>query len=75
MVEPKTIGQIKTAEPQSPTQRRHDLKVIVPQSQEIRTVEAFNATPAENTVQEIITGGNSSFRFLRLARIVLENGR
>ncbi|MCB9315393.1 MAG: 5-deoxy-glucuronate isomerase [Lewinellaceae bacterium] len=74
MVEPKTIGQIKTAEPQSPTQRRHDLKVIVPQSQEIRTVEAFNATPAENTVQEIITGGNSSFRFLRLARIVLENG-
>lgn len=74
MVEPKTIGRIKTAEPQSPAQRRHDLKVIVPVSHEIRTVEAFNAIPAENTVQEIITAGNSSFRFLRLARILLEKG-
>ncbi|MBI1226681.1 MAG: 5-keto-4-deoxyuronate isomerase [Bacteroidetes bacterium] len=74
MVQPKTIGADKTAAPKSPEERRHDLQVMVPLKHEIRKVEAFDATPA-NGVQEIITGDNSSFQFLRLARMVLkENG-
>ncbi len=74
MVQPKTIGQTLTAAPKSPQDRRHDLHVMVPLKNEIRKVEAFDATPAEG-VQEIITGKNSTFSFLRLARIVLKNGQ
>lgn len=73
MVQPKTIGASKTAPPKSPGERRHDLRVVVPVKNEIRTVEAFDATPSEG-VQEIITGDNSTFAFLRLTRIVLQNG-
>ncbi|MGH1435687.1 MAG: 5-deoxy-glucuronate isomerase [Lewinella sp.] len=73
MVQPKTIGKTKTISPQSPKERRHDLQVMVPQKNEIRKVEAFNAIPAPG-VQEIITEENSSFEFLRLARIVLQEG-
>ncbi len=74
MVQPKTIGQDKISTSKSPQARRHDLQVMVPVKNEIRKVEAFDATPAEG-VQEIITGGNSTFSFLRLARIVLKNGQ
>ena len=71
MVTPKTIGKDKTTTPQSPQDRRHDLQVMVPVKNEVRKVEAFDATPSAG-VQEIITGDNSSFRFLRLARIILD---
>ena len=75
MVQPKTIGQNRTTDKKTPRERRHDLQVMVPLKEEIRKVEAFDAVPALNSVQEIITAENSSFRFLRLARIVLEEGR
>ncbi|MBR9919391.1 MAG: 5-deoxy-glucuronate isomerase [Bacteroidetes bacterium] len=75
MVTPKTIGPNKTTTTsKSPADRRHDLEVMVPVKNEIRKVEAFEATPEANTVTEIITGDNSTFNFLRLARIVLEAG-
>ena len=70
MVQPKTIGSTKTSSTKSPADRRHDLQVMVPLKNEVRKVEAFDATPSEG-VQEIITGDNSSFQFLRLARIFL----
>lgn len=70
MVQPKTIGPAVKAAPKSPTERRHDLQVMVPVKNEIRKVEAFDTTPSEG-VSEIITGDNSTFEFLRLARIVL----
>lgn len=73
MVQPKTIGKNITASPQSPAARRHDLQVVVPIKNTIRKVEAFDATPAEG-VQEIITSDNSTFDFLRLTRIVLNDG-
>ncbi len=73
MVTPKTIGKEKTSSAKSPQERRHDIQVMVPVKNEIRKVEAFDATPGAG-VQEIITGDNSSFHFLRLARIRLEEG-
>lgn len=74
MVQPKTIGQNRAADKKTPHERRYDLQAMVPLKNEIRKVEAFDATPALNSVQEIITAENSSFRYLRLARIVLEGG-
>lgn len=74
MVQPKTIGETRTGSPKTPQQRRHDLRVAVPLKDEIRKVEAFDAAPALNEVQEIITADNSTFRYLRLARIALEGG-
>ncbi|GJM36607.1 MAG: hypothetical protein DHS20C18_56080 [Saprospiraceae bacterium] len=45
---------------------------MVPLKNEVRRVEAFDATPSDG-VQEIITADNSTFQFLRLARIVLKS--
>jgi 4-deoxy-L-threo-5-hexosulose-uronate ketol-isomerase len=73
MVQPKTIGAQKLGAALPAQARRRDLQVVVPVKNEIRKVEAFDATPAPG-VQEIITGDNSSFAFLRLARIVLAAG-
>lgn len=73
MVNPRTIGPEKRIEPKSPAERRYDIQVMVPQSNTIRKVEAFDATPAEG-VNEIITEGNSTFEFLRLARVILKAG-
>lgn len=70
MINPKTIGPTIVESPKTPEERRHDLKVVVPISEDIRKVEAFDATPS-NGIAEIITGDNSSFEFLRLARIAL----
>lgn len=74
MVTPKTISTTKTTQPKSPLDRRHTLQVMVPLKNEIRRVEAFDTTPVANAVQEIITAENSSFRYLRLARILLDSG-
>lgn len=71
MVHPKTIGKTTLADSKTPGDRRHNLQVVVPVKNEIRKVEAFDATPAEG-VQEIITAENSTFKFLRLCRIFLK---
>lgn len=73
MVQPKIIGIEVTGEAKSPKERRHDIQVVVPLKNEIRKVEAFDATPIKNGVAEIITESNSSFSFLRLARIKLSD--
>jgi 4-deoxy-L-threo-5-hexosulose-uronate ketol-isomerase len=72
MIKPKTLGPDIKKDVMIPSNRRKDITVIVPQTEQIRKVEAFDATPAEG-VQEIITGENSSFRFLRLVRIFMTN--
>ncbi|MEN0005636.1 MAG: 5-deoxy-glucuronate isomerase [Bacteroidota bacterium] len=74
MVQPKIIGAQLTGPAQTPAERRHDLQVMVPVKNEVRKVEAFDATPAASGVSEIITGDNSTFNFLRLARILLADG-
>ncbi|MEL6942061.1 MAG: 5-deoxy-glucuronate isomerase [Bacteroidota bacterium] len=71
MVTPKLIGESITIDSKSPADRRHDLSVVVPVKNEIRKVEAFDASPTLNQVQEIITSDNSTFKFLRMARILL----
>ncbi len=74
MVTPKTIGTTITTHSKSPADRRNDIQVMVPLKNEVRKVEAFDATPVQNTVQEVITEENSTFNFLRLARMLLETG-
>ncbi|MEM9888383.1 MAG: 5-deoxy-glucuronate isomerase [Bacteroidota bacterium] len=71
MVTPKLIGASLAIDSKSPAERRHDLSVVVPVKNEIRKVEAFDASPTINEVQEVITGDNSTFKFLRMARILL----
>ncbi|MFK8010075.1 MAG: 5-deoxy-glucuronate isomerase [Saprospiraceae bacterium] len=55
--------------------RRHDLQVMVLVKNEIRKVEAFDATPVLNKAEEIIGESNSTFEFLRLARVLLEENK
>lgn len=75
MVTPKTIGKSVFTDSVSPDKRRMVAKAIVPLENEVREVEAFNATPVVNTYEPIITKENSSFAFLRLARIVLDQNK
>lgn len=72
MVTPKTIGKEQIIEEKAPVDRKQLIQVMVPKKNEIRKVEAFDARPSQG-VQEIITSENSSFEFLRLARIFLED--
>lgn len=72
MVEPKIIGLNRNGESKSPAERRFDAKVQIPLSDEVRLVETFDAVPVMNKREPIITGENSTFSFLRLARIVLD---
>ncbi len=72
MVTPRTIGDLVPAPPRDHRQRRRDLQVMVPQKHELRKVEAFDARPARNSVENIISKDNSSFRYLRFARILLD---
>jgi 4-deoxy-L-threo-5-hexosulose-uronate ketol-isomerase len=74
MVAPKTIGATKYGTAKTLAERRHDLQVMVPVKNEIRKVEAFDAMPVLNEVAEIIGEANSTFEFLRLARVLLEKG-
>ncbi len=70
MVAPKQISSINTLPASlSELERKLMLKVIVPTSGAVREVEAFNATGVANKWEEIITEGNSTFDFLRLARL------
>ena len=72
MVEPQIIGSNRTGESKSPAERRSDAKVQIPQSDDIRIVETYDALPVLNKREPIITSDNSSFNYLRLARIVLD---
>ncbi|MCB0655375.1 MAG: 5-deoxy-glucuronate isomerase [Saprospiraceae bacterium] len=72
MIAPKTIGELQYIPEKKPEDRRHDLEVMMPVHHRIRHVEAFDARPAKNQVQEVITATNSTFNFLRMARITLE---
>lgn len=71
MVTPQTIGEHRTGEHKTDNDRRFDAKVQIPLTNDTRLVETFDALPVMNKREEIITGNNSSFSFLRLARIVL----
>lgn len=70
MVVPKTNGSDRRIPAKPASARRQDIQLMVPKSHLVRTVEAFDATPASG-VSEIITAENSSFNFLRLTRIKL----
>lgn len=72
MVEPQIIGSNRTGESKSPAERRSDAKVQIPQSDDVRIVETYDAVPVLNKREPIITSENSSFKYLRLARIVLD---
>ncbi|AEN74196.1 Cupin 2 conserved barrel domain protein [Rhodothermus marinus SG0.5JP17-172] len=72
MVPPRDIGPFVTTEPKTPAQRRLTGRAIMPGEEAPRTVELFDARPALNRREEVITGANSSFRFLRFARIALQ---
>ncbi len=72
MVTPQIIGPNVQGETKSPSERRSDAKVQIPRSEDIRTVETYDATPVMNKREPIITNENSTFKFLRLARIVLD---
>ena len=71
MVEPRLIGPFVTRPPTPPEARTRQGRAVVPGQDALRTVELFDARPVLNQRADIITGDNSSFRFLRLARIAL----
>tara|TARA_R110002096_G_scaffold432976_3_gene650755 strand:+ start:2217 stop:3155 length:939 start_codon:yes stop_codon:yes gene_type:complete len=75
MVNPKLIGPNKQAASKTPEQRRKDAKVQIPLTDDVRVVETFDAVPVLNKREPIITGDNSTFEYLRLARIVLDPGK
>lgn len=75
MVTPKTIGPERTGPSKPTADRAYVGRAVVPDQDDIRTVELFDGTPAVNRREAIITGDNSSFRFLRFARILLETGK
>lgn len=72
MVEPKTIGKTKTTDSRTPEARKIEGRAVVPGQDAVRSVELFDTRPVVNSRAEIITGDNSTFRFLRMARILLD---
>lgn len=72
MVKPRIIGPFVTADRKSPRERVLEGRAVIPGQQALRTVELFDARPELNSRAEIITGDNSTFRFLRLARIAMQ---
>ena len=72
MVEPTTIAPQGYSAPQDPFTRKRVGRAIVPATGEVREVELFDACPALNRREEVITPENSTFRFLRFARIYLD---
>ena len=72
MIKPRQIGPFVTAEPASAFERRSTGRAVVPGREALRTVELFDARPALGLRQEIITAENSSFSYLRMARVALD---
>lgn len=74
MVTPTQIGPLRTTEPRTAAERRYAGRAVVPGEEAVREVELFDATPAVNALQEVVTADNSTFRFLRFARLLLDRG-
>ncbi len=74
MVPPRIIGPFVSTSPKSAAARAIKGRAVVPGADQLREVELFDARPALNRRVEIITAENSSFRFLRQARIALDAG-
>lgn len=72
MIPSRLIGPFVTTDPKPPAGRRSSGRAVVPGQQDLRTVEMFDARPSLNTREEIITAENSSFRYLRMARMALK---
>ncbi len=72
MVSPYEIAPPRPREASSAAARRHALHAVIPGSSNLRSVEAFDASPTVNQVQEITTGDNSSLSFIRFSRILLD---
>jgi 4-deoxy-L-threo-5-hexosulose-uronate ketol-isomerase len=63
---------LMAAPPKPPSERAYQGRAVVPGQESIRTVELFDATPALNRREEIVTEANSSLKYLRLARLALD---
>ena len=72
MVEPRIIGDFVTTTPTPPGARALEGRAVVPGQEAVRTVDLYDARPVLNQRADIITGGNSSFQFLRFARIAFD---
>jgi 4-deoxy-L-threo-5-hexosulose-uronate ketol-isomerase len=72
MIQPREIGERSFTPARAPSDRLARARVAVPRSSEIRAVEIYDARPSPNARQEIVTADNSSFQFLRFARIALD---
>ena len=71
MIPSRLIGPFVTTHPTPPDIRRTSGHAVIPGQKSLRTVELFDAHPVLNAREDIITSENSSFRFLRMARIAL----
>ncbi len=71
MVTPRIIGNFRTIEPATPQTRAIEGRAVIPGKSTLRRVELFDACPTLNRRAQIITGSNSSLRYLRMARIAL----
>ena len=71
MVTPRLIGNFKSITPTASKARAIEGRAVVPGQSTLRRVELFDACPVVNQRTRIITGSNSSFQYLRMARIAL----
>lgn len=71
MIPSRIIGSFVPTDPLAPPDRRLDGRAVVPGRKALRTVELFNARPVLNARAQVITADNSSFHYLRMARIAL----
>ncbi|MDE2730266.1 MAG: 5-deoxy-glucuronate isomerase [Bacteroidota bacterium] len=72
MIASRLIGNFVTTPPLSPNARRSTGRAVVLGREKLRSAELFDTRPVLNAREEIITGDNSSFRYLRMARIALQ---
>jgi 4-deoxy-L-threo-5-hexosulose-uronate ketol-isomerase len=75
MIQPREIGARIAIAPMAAGDRRVLAQVLLPGGRDVRAVEVFDARPVLNRRQEIVTADNSTFRFLRFARIALDTAQ
>ncbi len=71
MVTPRLIGNFRPTTPATPQTRAIEGRAVIPGRSTLRRVEIFDACPVINQRARVVTGSNSSLRFLRMARIAL----
>ncbi len=71
MVPPRPVGRFLTGPPKPSPARAFAGRAVVPGQPALRNVELFDAMPEMNQRACIVTGNNSSLRYLRFARIAL----